>query len=232
MRAILLAAGLGTRLRPLTDTTPKCLVPIKGKPLLDIWCEDLLAAGVTRLLINLHHKSELVQQHLAQSKFAKDIETVFEPALLGTAGTLNKNKHFFEGRDGILLHADNYCEADIAKIMSAHTNRHPGCDLTMLAFRTPTPQTCGVLEVNDQSVLTRMYEKSHDDHGNLANAAFYVLSKKLIAELRDETDFSNEVIPKYFGKALVVETAETFIDIGTPESYAHAQMVAKTRQKL
>jgi mannose-1-phosphate guanylyltransferase len=163
------------------------------------------------------------------SKFAKDIETVFEPQLLGTAGTLVANRQFFEGDDGILLHADNYCEADIKQLISAHTNRPAKCDLTMLAFRTQTPQTCGVLEVDDQKILNQMYEKSLDDHGNLANAAFYVLSKKLIADLRDETDFSNQVIPKYFGKALVVETSETFIDIGTPETYAYAQQVAKTR---
>ena len=229
MRAILLAAGLGTRLRPLTDTTPKCLVPINGKPLLDIWCEALLAAGVTRLLINLQYKSDEVQQHLAQSEFAKDIETVFEPALLGTAGTLVANKDFFDEQDGILLHADNYCEADIPQLINAHTNRPENCELTMLAFRTPTPHTCGVLEVDSNNILKQMYEKSPDDHGNLANAAFYILTKKLIDELRNETDFSNEVIPKYFGKALVVETAKTFIDIGTPESYAHAQMIAKIR---
>ncbi len=229
MRAILLAAGLGTRLRPLTDTTPKCLVPINGKPLLDIWCEALLAAGATRLLINLHYKSDEVQQHLAQSEFAKDIETVFEPALLGTAGTLVANKDFFDEQDGVLLHADNYCEADISQLINAHTNRPKNCELTMLAFRTPTPHTCGVLEVDSNNILKQMYEKSPDDHGNLANAAFYILTKKLIDELRNETDFSNEVIPKYFGKAFVVETAETFIDIGTPESYAHAQMVAKIR---
>ena len=229
MRAILLAAGLGTRLRPLTDTTPKCLVPINGKPLLDIWCESLLHAGVTRLLINLHYKSEQVQKHISKSKFAKSVETIFEPQLLGTAGTLNANKQFFDNQDGILLHADNYCEANIKQLISAHTNRPSKCDLTMLAFRTQTPQTCGILEVDEQNILKQMYEKSHDDHGNLANAAFYILSKKLIAELRDETDFSNEVIPKYFGKALVVETSETFIDIGTPETYAHAQQVAKIR---
>ena len=229
MRTILLAAGLGTRLRPLTDTTPKCLVPIKHKPLLDIWCESLLSAGVTRLLINLHYKSELVQQHISNSKFAKNVETVFEPQLLGTAGTLNANKKFFENQEGILLHADNYCEADIRQLISAHTNRPSICDLTMLAFRTSTPQTCGILEVADQNILQQMYEKSHDDHGNLANAAFYILSKKLIAGLRDETDFRNEVISKYFGKALVVETRETFIDFGTPETYALAQQVAKIR---
>jgi mannose-1-phosphate guanylyltransferase len=227
VRALLLAAGLGTRLRPLTDTTPKCLVPIKGKPLLDIWCEALLAAGVTKLLINLHYKSEQVQQHLESSKFSELVETIYEPSLLGTAGTLLANRKFFEDQDGILLHADNYCEANISELISAHESRPSNCDLTMLAFRTSTPETCGILEVAKNQILQKMYEKSSDDHGNLANAAFYILSKKLIGELKDETDFSNEVIPKYFGKTLVVETSETFIDIGTPESYAHAQKVAK-----
>ena len=227
MRALLLAAGLGTRLRPLTDTTPKCLVPIKGKPLLDIWCEALLAAGVTKLLINLHYKSEQVQQHLGSSEFSEFVETIYEPSLLGTAGTLLANRNFFENQDGILLHADNYCEANISELISAHESRPSNCDLTMLAFRTPTPETCGILEVTENKILKKMYEKSSDDHGNLANAAFYILSKKLISALKNETDFSNEVIPKYFGKTLVVETSETFIDIGTPESYAHAQKVAK-----
>ena len=227
MRALLLAAGLGTRLRPLTDTTPKCLVPIKGKPLLDVWCEALLAAGVKKLLINLHYKSEQVQQHLESSKFCELVETIYEPSLLGTGGTLLANRKFFENQDGILLHADNYCEANISELISAHEARPSNCDLTMLAFRTSTPETCGILEVAKNQVLQKMYEKSLDDHGNLANAAFYILSKKLISELKDETDFSNEVIPKYFGKTLVVETSETFIDIGTLESYAHAQKVAK-----
>jgi len=227
VRALLLAAGLGTRLRPLTDTTPKCLVPIKGKPLLDIWCEALLAAGVTKLLINLHYKSEQVQQHLESSKFFEFVATVYEPSLLGTAGTLLANRKFFENQDGILLHADNYCETNISELISAHEARPSNCELTMLAFRTSTPETCGILEVSKNQILQKMYEKSSDDHGNLANAAFYILSKKLIGELKAETDFSNEVIPKYFGKTLVVETSETFIDIGTPESYAHAQKMAK-----
>jgi mannose-1-phosphate guanylyltransferase len=227
VRALLLAAGLGTRLRPLTDTTPKCLVPIKGKPLLDIWCEALLAAGVTKILINLHYKSEQVQQHLDSSKFSEFVETIYEPSLLGTAGTLLANRKFFENQDGILLHADNYCEANISELISAHESRPSNCDLTMLAFRTSTPETCGILEVTENQILQKMYEKSLDDHGNLANAAFYILSKKLIGELKDETDFSNEVIPKYLGKTLVVETSETFIDIGTPESYALAQEKSK-----
>lgn len=224
MRAILLAAGLGTRLRPLTDTTPKCLVPICGKPLLDIWCESLISAGVTRLLVNLHYKFEQVQSHIAKSKFASCLDTVYEPELLGTAGTLIANRGFFENQDGILLHADNYCEADLETLINAHKDRPNSCDMTMLAFRTTTPETCGVLEVDERQILKRMHEKSRGNFGNLANAAFYILSKELISKLTDETDFSRDVIPRYVGKALVVETHERFIDIGTPASYAQAQL--------
>ena len=179
------------------------------------------------MLVNLHYKSEQVRSHITNSKFAGLVETVYEPVLLGTAGTLIANRNFFESQDGILMHADNYCQADISNLIGAHKTRPINCDLTMLAFRTTTPETCGVLEVDENKILKKMYEKSPENHGNLANAAFYVLSKKLINELRDQTDFSNEVIPKYFGKTLVVETSEAFIDIGTPESYAYAQQVAK-----
>jgi mannose-1-phosphate guanylyltransferase len=72
-----------------------------------------------------------------------------------------------------------------------------------------------------------MYEKSKENHGNLANGAFYILTQELIASLSTEQDFSNEVIPKYFGKVLVVETNETYLDIGSPESYALAQTISK-----
>ena len=108
MRAVLLAAGLGTRLRPLTDRIPKCLVPIKGKPLLDIWCESLLSSGVERILINLHYMHEVVESHIQGSGYKTHVQTVFEPVLLGTAGTLVANNEFFKGDDGILVHADNY----------------------------------------------------------------------------------------------------------------------------
>ena len=223
MRAILLAAGLGTRLYPLTKTIPKCLAPINGKPLLDIWCESLTKAGVTRLLVNLHYMSEYVQRHISESQFASQIETVYEPQLLGTAGTLVANLDFFCGDDGIVLHDDNYCEADIADIIAAHATRPAICDLTMLAFRTSSPDSCGILEVDKDNILKRMHEKSLSFNGNLANGAFYVLSSKLIGELNDEIDFSRDVIPKCYGRTLVVETSKKFVDIGTPASYAEAQ---------
>ncbi|NDC91002.1 MAG: hypothetical protein EB089_04000 [Acidimicrobiia bacterium] len=98
--------------------------------------------------------------------------------------------------------------------------------MTMLAFRTATPQTCGILEVDGENILQQMFEKSVESHGNLANGAMYVLSAKLISNLINETDFSTQVIPKYLRKIYVVETDKTYIDIGTPESYQLAQDIA------
>lgn len=91
MKAVLLAAGLGTRLRPLTDHTPKCLVDIRGQVLLDIWLDALAAAGVDEVLVNLHHLPEQVEAHLARRGGGPLVRTVFEPVLLGSAGTLLAN---------------------------------------------------------------------------------------------------------------------------------------------
>ena len=229
MRAVLLAAGLGTRLRPLTDRIPKCLVPIKGKPLLDIWCESLLSSGVERILINLHYMHEVVESHIQGSVYKNHVQTVFEPVLLGTAGTLVTNKEFFKGDDGILVHADNYSEVNVSELIKMHMQRPPSCLMTMLAFRTPTPQTCGILQIDSENVLQQKFEKSAEDHGNLANGAMYVLSAELIANLTNETDFSNQVIPKYLRRIFVVETDRTYIDIGTPETYQLAQEIANVK---
>ena len=126
MRALLLAAGLGTRLRPLTDTMPKCLVPIHGKPLLGIWLERLSNAGVGPFLVNTHYLSDQVRNFLANNVCVDQISVVEEAELLGTAGTLRANLTFFAGEDGMLIHADNYCLANFDDFLRAHQNRPAG----------------------------------------------------------------------------------------------------------
>ena len=88
MKAFLLAAGVGSRLRPITDTIPKCMVPIDGQPLLDIWLDAFDRAGVDEVLVNLHHLPDVVRRHLAARTGPPAVRTFFEPELLGSAGTL------------------------------------------------------------------------------------------------------------------------------------------------
>jgi mannose-1-phosphate guanylyltransferase len=229
LKAILLAAGFGTRLKPITDHTPKCLVLIHGKPLLQILVENLFAAGIKSFLINTHYLNEKVENfiHLNLSKY--DIKIAYEPELLGTAGTLRRNNDFFKGDDTMLVHADNYFTADLKPFLGAHRTRPMGCLMTMLTFRTNQPTSCGIVELNKSRVVIGFHEKVSNPPGNLANGAVYILSsellKMIVYEMPYVNDFSTEVLCNLIGKIYTWETPSKFIDIGTLESYNDANNI-------
>lgn len=231
MRAILLAAGCGTRLRPLTDRVPKCLVPIKGMPLLAIWLKRLTEAGMGPFLINTHYLAEQVEAYIESSTYQNQVTLVHEHELLGTAGTLIANAGFFGGEDGLLIHADNYCLADFSAFMRAHQLRPAGCVMTMMTFRTDTPSSCGIVELDERGVVVGFHEKVASPPGNLANGAIYILSRDFIEVLVTEyaavVDFSTEILPRFSGCIFTYETAKVFMDIGTPDAYALANCGGK-----
>ena len=228
MRALLLAAGLGTRLRPITDTTPKCLVPIHGQALLAIWLQRLAQAGIGPFLINTHYLSGQVNAFVEASPYRKDILLVHERDLLGTAGTLIANLDFFCGSDGLLIHADNYCLADFSAFLQAHRSRPPECLMTMMTFRTDAPSSCGIVELDASGVVVDFHEKVAHPPGNLANGAVYIICAELLQRLASDlggvSDFSTEVLHRFVGKIYSYETNATFLDIGTPANYAKANI--------
>ena len=228
MRALLLAAGLGTRLRPITDTTPKCLVPIHGQALLAIWLQRLTQAGIGPFLVNTHYLSGQVNAFVEASPYRKDIILVHERDLLGTAGTLIANLDFFSGNDGLLIHADNYCLADFSAFLQAHRSRPPECLITMMTFRTDAPSSCGIVELDASGVVVDFHEKVAHPPGNLANGAVYILCAELLQRLASDlggvSDFSTEVLYRFVGKIYSYETHATFLDIGTPANYAKANI--------
>lgn len=229
MKAILLAAGFGTRLRPLTDTIPKCLVPIQGKPLLQIWLEKLANAGIENFLINTHYLEDQVYNFVNKSHFKQSIITVHEDQLFGTAGTLNRNIDFYGGMDGMLIHADNFCLADLSAFVEAHNQRPKECLLTIMVFRTDKPETCGIFETNERNIAIKFHEKVAKPPGNLANGAVYILSAELLQQIPGKfgkaENFSTDIIPELMGKIYIYETNKPFLDIGTPENYNEAQKI-------
>jgi mannose-1-phosphate guanylyltransferase len=225
MKTLLLAAGLGTRLRPLTEHTPKCLVPIGGQPLLDIWLKRLDAAGCGPFLINTHYKAEQVDAFVEANALRDRITLFREPILLGTAATLIANLDFFDGEDALVLHADNYCLADFRAFIDAHRARPAGCLMTMMTFRSQTPSSCGIVTLDDRGVVTAFDEKPEHPKDNLANGAIYLLSAELLESFRRTPhvkDFSTEILPALPGRIFTYETPEILLDIGTPQSYAQA----------
>jgi len=226
MRALLLAAGLGTRLRPLTDTMPKCLVPIKGRTLLGIWLERLTQANIGPFLINTHYLASQVESFIESSSYRGLVRLVNEVELHGTAGTLIANVNFFQHEDGMLIHADNYCLADFTAFQLAHCNRPPECLMTMMTFRTAVPSSCGIIELDKRGVVIGFHEKVANPPGNLANGAVYILSAELLmrlgTDLHTAKDFSTEVLNRFVGRIYTYETSEVFLDVGTPEAYEKA----------
>jgi mannose-1-phosphate guanylyltransferase len=225
MKAILLAAGLGTRLRPITNVIPKCLVPIKGKPLLQIWLENLTNAGLNSFLINTHYLHLEVEKFVLNSEFNSFCSIVYEEELLGTAGTIINNLEFADNEDLLVIHADNYCLQDMKAFIDAHKSRPNGCLMTMMTFRTDNPSSCGIVEIDDRNIVKRFFEKVDNPPCNLANGAVYILSKEFLTEIKDRidyNDFSIQVIPNYCSKIFTFETNDIFIDIGTLESFNKA----------
>lgn len=218
MKALLLAAGLGTRLRPITNKIPKCLVSINGKILLDIWVEKLINAGINTIYINTFYLSELVVKHIENSIHRSKIIIIRENALFGTAGTLLKNLDLFIGDECLLIHADNYSLQDLTELIYHHKMRQNNTYMTMLTFKTETPSECGIVELID-NVVIQFHEKISNPPGNIANGAVYILTKELLNSLKeysnDITDFSTQIIPNFLGKINNFTTSEFFIDIGS-----------------
>jgi mannose-1-phosphate guanylyltransferase len=230
-QALLLAAGEGTRLRPLTLTTPKCLVPVLGRPLLGYWLQ-LLARGPSpgNVWINTSYLASQVKDFLKASEPVYphlSIRETFEPQLLGTAGTLvNLLGKLQPDQDLLLAHADNLSWFSLQEFLNAHQKRPLGTELTMMTFRTDTPQSCGIVEVDKQNVVRVFHEKAARPPSNLANGAVYLISPAGLARIKSMGpmfEFSTQVIPQFMGKIYCWQNTTYHRDIGNTQAYQASQ---------
>jgi mannose-1-phosphate guanylyltransferase len=227
MRALLLAAGLGTRLRPITNSIPKCLVEINGRPLLDYWIELLNVGGITEILINLHYLPEVVRSHIKKSSYPVKITVVHEKILLGTGGTLLKNRKFFKHEPLMLVHADNLSVFNVSAFMQKYANRKKDVEISMMTFNTSEPESCGIVALDDHGIVTAFHEKEKNPPGNLANGAVYILSPVVLDFLaslgKEVIDFSTEVLPYFMGRINTFHNEVYHRDIGTVDSLLNAR---------
>jgi len=224
VKAFLLAAGLGHRLRPLTEDIPKCLLPIRGVPLLAIWLDLCARHGIGEVLINLHHRGERVQAFLAGYTGPVAVRTTHEPELLGTAGTVRENWDFARGeRDFLILYADNLTDADLGALVRGH--RASGAPLTIGLFRPPNPEACGVVALDPSGLVQGFVEKPSRPISDLASAGIFVASPALREALPTAgfADFGLHVLPGLVGRAHGQLIDGFLCDIGTPDGYRRAQ---------
>lgn len=227
MKALLLAAGLGTRLRPLTERVPKCLVPIRGRPLLDYWLELLLPHGVERILINCSYLAEQVHAHVAASPWRAHIDLIDETSLLGTGGTIRANRAYFSDQPFLVAHADNLSRFPLAAFIDRHRNRPAGCDMTMMTFDCEDPSSCGIVEQDRSGVVRGFHEKVANPPGRCANGAVYIFEPAVADFIcglgQDMIDLSTEILPTYVGRIATWHNDDYHRDIGTPDSLSKAE---------
>ena len=225
-RAILLAGGLGTRLRPLTDTLPKCLVPIAGRPILDYWVDRLVDAGIAEARVNNHAHADQVRAYVegVSASGRLKLEESYEPVLLGSAGTIAANADLADGVDQVVIvYADNFSDVDL-KALLAHHRSHPD-PFTMLLFRAPNPKACGIAELDAEGRIVGFVEKPEHPRSDLANGGVYVVDADAYREIAGMKafDLGFDVLPKFVGRMRGWTWDGYHLDVGTHEALEKAR---------
>lgn len=251
MKAFLLAAGKGTRLRPITDTIPKCLVEINGTPLLEIWLRQLAAAGVDDVLINTHHLPDQVREYVASRAAPLPHVTIFhEEELIGSAGTVAANREWIgEDQEFLVVYADSLTDVDLRDLIAFHNEKtkkncpqitqtdtdsdcsspirvHP-CNpcATIALFHSPTPEQCGIASLDCNGRIVAFEEKPEHAESDLANAGIYLMNREVLDLIpaRPVADFGYDILPQLIGKMYGYEISGFFCDIGTLDRLEYAR---------
>ena len=225
MKAFLLAGGHGTRLRPITDSLPKCLVPIRGRPLLDIWLELCARSGITEVLINLHAHADLVEEHLRRSQPPVAVNLIYEADLLGSAGTIAANRSWV-GSDAAfwILYSDVLTNTNLRKIWTFHKAHEDSATLAL--YRVPDPSRCGVALTDEADVITDFVEKPQHPRSDWVFSGIMVAGRELLNAIPQDlpADISIHVLPLLLGKMRAYRLRDYVLDIGTLQNYEAAQM--------
>ena len=227
MKAFLLAAGVGSRLRPITDTTPKCMLAIGGRPLLDIWLDAFDRAGVEEVLVNLHHLPDVVRHHLdarAEIRQPPAVRTFFESDLLGSAGTLAANRAWVDGEEMFLAcYADNLTDFDLRSLVDEH--REHDAIATLAVFHSERPSAGGVVEVDDVGIVVGFVEKPSEPVSDLTNAGIYAFHPSVLDEIDGvpPNDIGYDLLPRLVGRSRAMLVEGYLRDLGTVDAYLRAQ---------
>lgn len=224
-KAFLLAAGHGTRLRPLTDTTPKCLLPVAGVPMLQIWLSQCHRFGIQDILINLHSHADQVQEFLERNnEHGVRVQVSDEPVLLGSAGTIWANRSWVSDEKSFwIFYADVLTDLDLDEMSKQHYEL--GAIATIAVYRVPDPSRCGIVQVDGKGWITEFIEKPKRPVGNLAFSGIVLASREFLSAVPEHSpaDIGFDVLPRLVGRMAAYPVKHYLIDIGTMENYRSAQ---------
>lgn len=222
--AIILAGGLGTRLRSVISELPKCMAPVGGKPFLHFVIEHLLKQGVDNFIFSLGYKSELIIDYVNDQYSTLNKQFSIEEEPLGTGGAIKLACNLSTANNILVLNGDTLFSFEADKLYDLHNSNNADCTLALKPMQHF--DRYGVVELNTDNSIASFSEKQYYEDG-LINAGVYVLNRNkfLQEDLLQKFSFEKDYLEKYFGKrkmfGLIAD--EYFIDIGIPEDYARAE---------
>jgi NDP-sugar pyrophosphorylase family protein len=233
MKAMILAAGLGTRLRPLTNTIPKPLLPVAGTPLI-IWNLLLLKRhGFRDVVINLHHLGPMIEQALGDgSRFGLRIVYSREPVILGTGGGIKQAEPYFSGEPVLVLNGDTLFELDLEALCAFHRARKAAA--TLVLREDPDAARWGLVEVGADDRIVRITGRGRSTDEPTKPRMFagiHILTPRLLRDAPKGTAFS--IIDSYVAAidrgedVLGFDLKGYWSDIGTAERYSQAEQDAR-----
>jgi len=224
MKAFLLAAGHGTRLRPLTDHLPKCLVPIHGVPMLSIWLEICRRNGIHELFVNLHAHADAVRRSLLDPPSTPRVQLSEEKVLLGSAGTLRSNRDWVSTESEFwVLYGDVLTTLDLTKMMVFHRQHNPVATIGL--YQINNPSRGGVVVFDERGVVQEFAEKPRQPKTNWVFSGLLIGTPELLDAIPPDSpvDLGFDVLPRLAGRMLAYPISDYLVDVGTIENYEAAQ---------
>ncbi|MFA6866912.1 MAG: nucleotidyltransferase family protein [Clostridia bacterium] len=226
MNAVIMAGGKGTRLLPLTNDTPKPMMKIIDKPILEYIILLLKKHNITDIAITLGYMPESIMNYFDDgAKWGVKIKYFLEKEPLGTAGGVKKTIKFVD-EDFIVISGDAFTEIDLSKAIKFHNAKNSF--FTLIAQPKENPLGLGVLEIDENNKVEKFVEKPNTTKPALINTGIYIINKEVLKLIPEGAyDFGKQLIPKLIGEVFAYVDYNYWSDIGTlPSFYATNYKIA------
>lgn len=225
-KAMIMSAGVGSRLDPLTKLVPKPLVPIANKPVMDILFEKLFSIGIKDVICNTYYLADQIIDRYSNNNLGINFNYIKEKTLSGTAGGVKKCQHFFnDGETFLVLSADGLTNADLEKGIEIHKNSNAIATIGIKQIHKSQVPLFGVVVKDESGFITEFQEKPsiEEAKSNFINTGIYIFDYKIFEYIPENTfyDFAKNVFPKLLELHAIntFEVNEYWSDIGTLEQY-------------
>jgi D-glycero-alpha-D-manno-heptose 1-phosphate guanylyltransferase len=222
--AIILAGGLGTRLRSAVPDLPKCMAPVAGRPFLAFVIDYFYRQGIERFIFSVGYKHELIEEYLHKEYQHIDYVCVVEDEPLGTGGAIMKAASVAQTANAVVLNGDTFFKIDLAELSSFHLHHDAECTICLREMKKT--DRYGVVDINSNGRIVSFKEKKFYETSVINGGVYAVDVARLLREdLPEKFSFEKDYFEKMYGSKRIFGLIQQgyFIDIGIPEDYEKAQ---------